>query len=267
MKTNDTLDQKTKAKQLLKQGYKLCTGGNYTDGAKCFKEAAALGDLEAVYGLAFLYYEGKGVEKDLAEAIRCFETLANQECDFREVSKLRLAKLANISSGEGIGIVEAMEVFNTNCCVKRRNYPRLWKRALNGDWRAQKCIADTICSGLWFRRLDTDGETMMRYYLNLAERGNVGAQESLFFIYRSDQVGIGLGKKNLSEAVKWGMKAAHNGCTHVQVLLANALLEGSFEGEPVEQDRERAILWLRNAAKKGYKIARKKLAELGASEL
>ena len=40
-------------------------------------------------------------------------------------------------------------------------------------------------------------------------------------------------------------------------------LEGSFEGEPVEQDREKAILWLRNAAKKGYKKAMKKLAELG----
>ena len=95
----------------------------------------------------------------------------------------------------------------------------------------------------------------MRYYLNLAEHDNVGAQESLFFIYSRDQVGVGLGKKNLSEAIKWGMKAAQNGCVHVQALLANALLEGSFEGEPVEQDREKAILWLRNAAKKGYKKA------------
>ena len=108
-------------------------------------------------------------------------------------------------------------------CFKQRNYPRLWKRALNGDWRAQKCIADTIYLSLCFRHLDTDGETMMRYYLNLAEHGNVGAQESLFFIYRNDQVGVGLGKKNLSEAVKWGMKAARNGSVHVQALLANAL--------------------------------------------
>ena len=233
METNDTLDQKTKAKQLMIHGYKLCTSGNYTDGAKYFKKAAALGNLEAVYGLAFLYYEGKGVEKDLAEATSCFETLANQECDFREVSQLRLAKLANISSGEGIGIVEVMEHFNADFFAKQRNYPRLWKRALNGDWRAQKCIADT------------------------------GAQESLFFIYSRDQVGVGIGKKNLSEAIKWGMKAAQNGCVNVQALLANALLEGSFEGEPVEQDREKAILWLRNAAKKGYKKAMKKLAELG----
>ena len=98
----------------------------------------------------------------------------------------------------------------------------------------------------------------------MAEHDNVGAQESLFFIYSRDQVGVGLGKKNLSEAIKWGMKAAQNGCVNVQALLANALLEGSFEGEPVEQDREKAILWLRNAAKKGYKKAMKKLAELGA---
>ena len=263
MEANKAIDQKAKAKQLVKQGYHLCQCGNYPDGAKYFKEAAALGDLEAVYGLAFLYYEGKGVEKDLAEATRCFETLANQECDFREVSKLRLAKLANISSGEGIGIVETMEVFNTDFFAKQRNYPRLWKRALNGDWRAQKCIADTIYSSLCFRHLDTDGETMMRYYLNLAEHDNVGAQESLFFIYMSDQVGVGLGKKNLSEAVKWGMKAAQKGCVYVQALLANALLEGNFESEPVEQDREKAILWLKNAANKGYGTAKKKLVELG----
>lgn len=263
METNDTLDQKTKAKQLLIHGYKMCQRGNYTDGAKYFKKAASMGDLEAVYGLAFLYYEGKGVEKDLAEATRCFETVANQEGEFREFAKLRLAKLANISSGEGIGIVEVMEHFNADFFAKQRNYPRLWKRALNGDWRAQKCIADTIYSELYFRHLDTDGETMMRYYLNLAEHDNVSAQESLFFIYRSDQVGVGLGKKNLSEAVKWGMKAAQKGCVYVQALLANALLEGSFEGEPVEQDREKAILWLRNAAKKGYKPAMKKLTAFG----
>ena len=91
----------------------------------------------------------------------------------------------------------------------------------------------------------------------------MGAQESLFFIYSRDQVGVGLGKKNLSEAVKWGVKAAQNGSVHVQALLVNALLEGSYEGEPVEQDRGRAILWLRNAARKGYGTAKKKLAELG----
>lgn len=147
--------------------------------------------------------------------------------------------------------------------AKQRKYPCLWKRALNGAWRAQNCIADTIYSDLYFRHLDTDGETLMRYYLNLAEHDNVGAQESLFFIYSRDQVGVGLGKKNLSEAIKWGMKAAHNGCVHGQALFANALLEGSFEGKPVEQDREKAILWLRNASKKGYRTAEKKLAELG----
>ena len=62
-----------------------------------------------------------------------------------------------------------------------------------------------------------------RNYLNLAEHDNVGAQESLFFIYSRDQVGVGLGKKNLSEAIKWGMKAAQNGCVNVQALLAISL--------------------------------------------
>ena len=107
----------------------------------------------------------------------------------------------------------------------------------------------------------------MRYYLNLAEHDNVGAQESLFFIYRSDQVGVGLGKKNLSEAVKWGMKAAQNGSVHVQALLVNALLEGSYEGEPVEQDRGRAILWLRNATRKGYGTAKKNLLSLAYKDI
>ena len=55
MEANEAIDQKAKAKQLVKQGYHLCQRGNYPDGAKYFKEAAALGDLEAVYGLAFLY--------------------------------------------------------------------------------------------------------------------------------------------------------------------------------------------------------------------
>lgn len=71
-------------------------------------------------------------------------------------------------------------LFTLDDFAKQRNYPRLWKRALNGDWRAQKCIADTIYSDLYFRHLDTDGETMMRYYLNLAEHDNVGAKRAFF---------------------------------------------------------------------------------------
>ena len=263
MEANDTNNQKQKVEKLRTYGCNLCRIGNYDDGAKYLLKAAALGNEGALYYLAFLYYEGKGVEKDLSETRRCFETLANQEGALRAVSKLRLAKLDNISSGEGIGIVEEMEIFNGNAFVKERNYPRLWQRALNGDWRAQKCIADTIHSILDIRHLDTDGETMMRYYLKLAEQGNVDSQESLFFIYASDQVGVGLGKKNLSEAFKWGMRAAQSGDVLVQDRLANALLEGNFMGEPVEQDRETAILWLRNAAKKGYKTSKEKLAELG----
>ena len=220
MEGNETMDQKAEAKQLMKQGYNLCQRGNYADGAKYIKEAAALGDLEAVYILAFLYYEGKGVEKDLAEATRCFETLANQECKFREVSKLRLAKLANISSGEGIGIVEEMFILNLDWCAKQRNYPRLWEKAAKGDLRAQKCIADKIFSRLYFRHLDIDGETMMRYYLNLAEHDNVDAQEHLIYIYSHDIVGVGLGKKNVDEAIKWCKRAILLGSERAKIKLA-----------------------------------------------
>ena len=47
MEANKAIDKKAKAKQLVKQGYHLCQRGNYPDGAKYFKEAATLGDLEA----------------------------------------------------------------------------------------------------------------------------------------------------------------------------------------------------------------------------
>lgn len=244
MEANEAIDQKAKAKQLVKQGYHLCQRGNYPDGAKYFKEAAALGDLEAVYGLAFLYYEGKGVEKDLAEATRCFETLANQECNFREVSKLRLERLADIDSGNGIGIIGVDKDYEIACGCgfgddDVKLYRSRWKWAREGYLKAQKEVAYAIFILLdcdQSNHPDADGETMMKYLRKFAELGDAQAQETLAEVYYNDGiVAVGIGDVDHEEAVKWFRKAAKGGDDTAQYLL-----ETEF-GEKVETDKGEAL--------------------------
>ena len=105
MEANDTNNQKTKAEELYKQGWLFHRCRKYESAAKCYKEAAELGYTTALYYLAFLYYEGKGIEKDLVEAAKCFEAVAKAGGKRSEEAKLRLERLADIDSGKGIGVV------------------------------------------------------------------------------------------------------------------------------------------------------------------
>ena len=50
--------------------------GNYQSAFECFTKAAELGDAEAHYRLAYLYYEGHGVEKNLGKEVYHLEEAA-----------------------------------------------------------------------------------------------------------------------------------------------------------------------------------------------
>ena len=69
MEVNNTNNLTANTEELVKAGYDLCVKGNYAEGAEYFKKAAELGNMEALYGLGFLYYEGKGVEKNLRKRL------------------------------------------------------------------------------------------------------------------------------------------------------------------------------------------------------
>jgi TPR repeat protein len=242
-----------------------------------YKEAAMQGSVDALYYLALCYYEGKGVERDLAESVRCFEAILEcddatkveadmipkgyrvrvpmQRCigDYKEEAKLRLEKLADIDSGKGIGILDyryAGDYMSAEGEEDKKKYKRLWMRAEKGDLKAQKKVADKILFIIsWWNDPDADGETMLRYYKSLAEQGNKDAMFSLFSIYHYGYSAVGLGNRDDKESLKWCEMAAENGVPHAQ----KWMYKFYSEGIGVEKDEEVANMWKQRMEERKHK--------------
>ena len=253
METNDKKEQKTKDKELFEKGWSLHVDHMYDRAAKCYQKAAELGNTEALYFLALLYYEGKGVKKDFAEAAKCFEVVAEKGGKYSKEAQLRLERLADIDSGKGIGIIGVDMDYSIACgcgfgSEDVDEYRRMWKMAEQGDMEAQKYVASAIYNYMNCEdNPETDGETMMRYLRNFAELGFAEAQNMLADTLINDSIsGVGIGDLDYEEALKWFREAAQDGDWDAQWKLANFLYDGSFFGRShpcLKQDKEEAFLW------------------------
>lgn len=244
METDNTNKKLGKALEIFNKGWRLHKSRRYEEAAKCYKEAAASGCPEAFYFLALLYYEGKGVEKDLAESARCFEAVGRIGGDFSEEAKLRLERLADIESGKGIGIIGVDKDYDIACGCGFGDgdvelYRAQWKWAEEGHLKSQMEVAYAIFILLDCDKSnhpDADGETMMRYLRKFAELGDAHAQETLAEVYYNESiVAVGIGDVDREEALKWFRKAAKGGDD-----TARYLLETEF-GEKVETDKGEAF--------------------------
>ena len=259
------------------KGFHCHIKGKFDEAVMRYKEAAIQGSVDALYYLALCYYEGKGVERDLAESVRCFEAILEcddttkveadlipkgyrvrvpmQRCigDYKEEAKLRLEKLADIDSGKGIGILDyryAGDYMSAEGEEDKKKYKRLWMRAEKGDLKAQKKVADKILFIIsWWNDPDADGETMLRYYKSLAEQGNKDAMFSLFSIYHHVYSAVGLGNRDDKESLKWCEMAAENGVPHAQ----KWMYKFYSEGIGVEKDEEVANMWKQRMEERKHK--------------
>lgn len=273
MRKIGTKEQKTKDEELLEKGWYLHIQHKYEHAAKCYQEAAELGSTEALYYLALLYYEGKGVKKYLAEAAKCFEAVAKKGGKHSKEAQLRLERLADIDSGKGIGIIGVDMDYSIACGCgfgpgDVDEYRKMWKMAEQGDLEAQMYVASTIHNYMDCEDSpETDGETMMRYLRNLAEHGDASAQEMLadtLSNYRSN--GVGVGEVDYEEALKWFRKAAQGGESSAQWKLADFLYEGSFFGHShpcLKQDKEEAFFWRMHYIETGEHIYLNDLYTIG----
>ena len=246
MKSNDTNNQKTKAEELYMQGWHFHCRRKYESAVKCYKEAAELGYTTALYYLALLYYEGKGVDKYLEKTAKCFEAVAKAGGKRSEEAKLRLERLADINSGKGIGIVgtdlDNWIVVGAGFGPQdTEEYRKMWALADQGELKAQKYVADTIWLHIGENGCpDGDGETMLRYLRNLADHGDAWAQCRIAEIFINDTiVGVGIGDVDDQEGIKWYREAAQNGDAEAQYLLSDFL----YRGDHVKQDKEESFYW------------------------
>lgn len=266
METSDTIKQKTKAEKLYDKGWHCHNHREYECAAKYYKEAAALGCTVALYYLALLYYEGKGVEKDLAEAAKCFEAVAKSGGRFSEEAKLRLERLADIDSGKGIGIIGTdldhwIVVGAGFGPGDVEEYRKMWKLAEQGDLKAQYYVAETIWLHLGENGCpDGDGETMMRYLRNLANHGDAKGQSLLAEALCNDAiVGVGIGDVDYEESLRWFRKAAQAGDATALMLLPGFL----YYGQHFVQDKDEAFFWQIHYIESGKSVSMDDLETIG----
>lgn len=233
---NTTQETQVSYSSTFLTGFHCHIAGRYEDAVKCYKEAAKQGSIDALYYLALCYYEGKGVEKDLKAATKCFEEIvaASDETkveanfiprgfrirnpiqksigEYKREAQMRLEKLADIDSGKGIGILDYryagnyIDPIDKAACTR---YKKLWLKAEEGDPKAQKKVAEKIHFIIsWFNDPDADGETMMRYFKSLAEQGDIDSLKYIVSIYHSGYSSVGLGTTDHKEKLKWFRMAA-----------------------------------------------------------
>jgi len=118
--------------------------------------------------------------------------------------------------------------------------------------------ADTLDQGVTAYK-QGDYQTAFKFWLPLAEQGNVRAQFNLGVMY---EVGRGV-KQDYFEAVKWFRKAAEQGVARAQLNLGVHY----YQGHGVRQDKGQAKEWFGKACDNGDQQGCEYYAQLNRGEL
>jgi TPR repeat protein len=174
---------------------------DYAEAVHWYRKGADQGNAKAQYGLGFMYYEGKGVPQDYAEAARWFRKAADQDAA-----------------------------------------------------RAQDGLGSMYFQG---KGAPQDYAEAARWYRKAADHGDEEGQDALGFMYYQ---GKGV-PQDYAGAVGWYRKAADHGYAKAQYDLGNMY----YQGKGAPQDYVEAARWYRKAANQGDEYARRALSSMKIS--
>jgi hypothetical protein len=208
-----------------------------TEEAKARRILAEHGDAKAQYQLAGMYYRGKGVPQDYAEALRWYQKAADQGNAEGEYGLAFMYR-------EGNGVPRDYTFALGRCR----------QAAEQGYAKAQYALGNTYFEG---KELPQDYAEADRWYRKAADQGYAQAQSSLGYMYAE---GKGV-PQDYSEAVGWYRKAADQGLAGGQDGLGYAY----SHGKGVPQDYAMAARWYRQAAKQGDEYGRRALDSMNVA--
>ena len=257
-----------KAEDLYAKANEHYNAKRYDEALPLMKEAAEMGEPDALCGLALMYEYGRGVEKDLKASVALF----------REAAEKGAAR------GQfNLGFV----YYHGRGVEKDYNQAFLWyrKAAEQGHPRAQNELGDLYYYGRgvlgddgqaahWYRKAAEQGYAQAQYnygyllewgqgverdkkqatewYRKAAEQGYALAQEKMGDYYLRIE-----GIKNSKQVYYWYRKAAEQGCCAAQYYLGFMYDYGLV----VESDEAQALMWYTKAAEQGDARAQERLAE------
>ena len=185
-----------------------------------YGQAAELGAPSAQYNLAVLYQKGRHIERDTERALHLFEKSAEQ--GYR-LAQLRLADCLKNGTGTEKNLKKALYWYE--------------KAAEQGDVNAQR-ESGNLYSGAFDMTLKNP-EREAYWYKKAAEQGDPFSQYAIGDCYLRGE-GI---QKNFHHAKHWFLLSAEKGNEFGKFQLANAYAE--------EKDWEKYIFWLTSAAEQG----------------
>ncbi len=187
---------------------------------KFYNNAAIKHDeVAAQFELANAYYTGKGVTKDIDQAIKWYRKVA--------------AKGYAVAQ-HNLGVIYGVQ----EDYLKAAEWYR--KAAEQGDARAQNNLADLYMKGSGFI---ADRTEAIKWYRKAADNGYKVAQYNLAVAYNH---GDGI-KKNDTKAFNWYRKAAEQNHAEAQYYLGLAYIKG----KGVAQNNSKAIEWYKKSAAQG----------------
>jgi len=207
----------------LQKGLSALSNGDYATALSEWRPLAEQGNAAAQYNLGNLYYDGKGVPKDLKKAEYWYSK--SSELGFAD-AQLTLGFM--YANGQGV----------TQDC-KRAIY---WthKAAEQGTAAAQTNLGNKYNEG---KCVPQDYNQAVYWYTKAAEQGFDKAQNSLGGMY---YLGQGVPKDN-NQAIYWLTKAAEQGHANAQRNLAS--LANNGYGASNEYDQE--VIPVESNSKKG----------------
>lgn len=199
--------------------------------AENYREAARRGDAEAQYRLGWCYEDGRGVDKDMREALHWLRKAAGQG---HAAAQNHLGWCYRNGVGVEQDAAEAVRWFRSS---------------------AELGYASGQCNlGLCYRNgygVDKDNSEAIKYFRMAAEQGYAKAQYYLGEAYfLGNQI-----KQDTTEAVRWFHAAAEQGLAEAQQGLGMCYVLGNG----TEQDETKAVTWFRKAAKQGLAAAQDSL--------
>jgi uncharacterized protein len=243
------------------------------------RQAAEKGELTAQYYLACIYRDGLGVQADARDALKWFRLAADQGHTAAMVNVGRAYRFgqgvprdaqaairwfrAADERGDALGTVNLGWMFgyvNESPKDQVRAHSLFQKAADMGQPDAMYELYLAYKNG---RGVASDRQTADTWLTKGAEAGQAWAQSLLggrFAEPPFDADPLRRQPKNMPEAVRWYGLSADQGCARGQYYLGLCYLKG----DGLEQDEDRGLDWIRQAADQGNNLALYDLAGLYA---
>jgi len=260
-KLKETYDISSKARILLDLKIEEL-GLNKELADKCEKEEFTAIDHEAdkewLYEMAWKYYLGDGVPRNLTKAFHLCEKAVEKgniqasaflaefyqygdaiERDYKKLENL--FKLCEKENKETLLIIYSQFHTNKKFHNTAEAMAGLQKEATEGNSAAAYTLGWAYSEGV---TVTVDSKEAVKWYRRAADQGLSYAQCYLGVSYLQ---GLGITEDKL-EALKWFRKAADQGDAAAQYLLGNCY----YNGMGVDKSEVEAVIWYRKAAEQGH---------------